>query len=101
MTRPQEPTTPEQEALEASMAGQGQSAATVIRKLRERGYEIGALRAVPEPPRELDRPLTEAVLRFYADQMPAYAAAADLNREEYAAVMVDVRKVRAALQEDR
>ena len=43
----------------------------------------------------LDVPLQRAVLKFYADQMPAYAAAAGLNREQYAAVMVDVKRARA------
>ena len=38
-----------------------------------------------------DEQIVAAALRFYADQMPAYAAAAGLTQEEYAAVMVDVR----------
>jgi len=45
-------------------------------------------------PPALDARLLVAVLAFYIDQMPAFATAV-LNREEYAAVMVDVKRVRA------
>jgi hypothetical protein len=44
----------------------------------------------------------KSLLRYYADTMPGYAAAAGLSRDEYAAVMVDVKRARdeyAALAE--
>ncbi len=52
-----------------------------------------ALAATPPAPLDVER--RRAVLKFYAEQMPAYAVAAGLNRDEYAAVMVDVRWARA------
>jgi hypothetical protein len=39
--------------------------------------------------------LIAAALHYYADTMPGYAAAAGLSRDEYAAVMVDVKRARA------
>lgn len=45
--------------------------------------------------------LIAAAIRYYADTMPGYAAAAGLSQDEYAAVMVDVKRARALAAEDR
>jgi len=45
--------------------------------------------------------LVVAALRYYADTMPGYAAAAGLSREEFAAVMVDVNLAREYAKADR
>lgn len=48
----------------------------------------------PESVQPSEDRLIDAALRYYGDTMPGYAAAAGLSREEYAAVMVDVRAAR-------
>lgn len=58
---------------------------------------LGLTEFADSAPDEGRERLIQAALRFYGDQMPAYAAAAGLTKDEYAAVMVDVRRVRALL----
>jgi hypothetical protein len=52
---------------------------------------------MPDTPLELtpyERRLVESALRYYGNTMPGYAAAASLTKEEYGAVMKDVRAAR-------
>ena len=85
-TLPRTPTTAAGRAWLATPAGQ------IVTGMRD---AILAIEDEAEARASLDVPLQRAVLKFYADQMPAYAAAAGLNREQYAAVMVDVKRARA------
>lgn len=55
---------------------------------------VAALTRSAADSRGLDVEWQKSLLKYYADTMPGFAAAAGLSRDEYAAVMVDVKRAR-------